>query len=163
MKNFLQGLVSGRGVINGFILLLITALLCACASMTPGDQQSSASADANSQQWRESQSARLAARAEARWKALVENNIQEAYKYLSPGQRNVVSLQQYRGKFGQLVEWRKAKVLDVQYDSPLAAMVSLEVEYRYSDIRGRVTMESTKALTEKWLYSEGEWWYISVE
>ena len=115
-----------------------------------------------SEQWKESQRSVLKERAEARWNALIKGDIETAYSYTSPEYRSVVSLQQYKGKYGRVISWRMAHADNVSYDGPAVATVSVEVTYRV-DIPGTggESIETQKAVSEKWIYKEREWWYTS--
>jgi hypothetical protein len=55
-----------------------------------------------------------------------------------------------------------AKVLNVSYDDPAVATVSVEVRYRVDlpGIRGEV-FETQKTIPEKWLYKDRKWWFVS--
>ncbi len=114
----------------------------------------------DSPKWYDSQRAVLTERAEARWQARMKQNIEAEYAYLSPAYRAVVSLQQYKGRVGNVIEWRLARVKDILYDSPTVASVSVEVTYRFT-VRDGTEMESSRILIEKWLYMDGGWWYTA--
>lgn len=102
-------------------------------------------------------------RAEARWGYLIQGDHEGAYQFLSPEYRAVVTLQQYRGKYGRAAEWRVARAGHVSYDSPTVASVSVEVDYRvgHRGLRAEKTDVFSRYLTEKWLYKDGEWWYTT--
>jgi hypothetical protein len=123
-----------------------------CATLEPEE----------SEKWRESQRPVLKARAEARWGALIKGDIEKAYTYTTPEYRAVVNLQQYKGKYGRVVDWRGARVVDIGYDVPTVASVSVEVTYRV-DLPGTggELIETKKAISEKWIYKNREWWYTS--
>jgi hypothetical protein len=123
-----------------------------CATLEPEE----------SEKWRESQRPVLKARAEARWDALIKGDIEKAYLYTTPEYRAVVNLQQYRGKYGRVLGWRGARVVDISYDVPTVAAVSVEVTYRIGlpGVGGEV-IETQKAISEKWIYKNREWWYTS--
>jgi hypothetical protein len=71
-------------------------------------------------------------------------------------------MQQYKGKYGRVLDWQMAKVLNVSYDDPAVATVSVEVRYRVDlpGIRGEV-FETQKTIPEKWLYKDRKWWFVS--
>ncbi|MFZ3174882.1 MAG: hypothetical protein WA146_08305 [Thiobacillus sp.] len=123
-----------------------------CATLEPEE----------SEKWQESQRPVLKARAEARWGALIKGDIESAYMYTTPEYRAVVNLQQYKGKYGRVVDWRGARVVDIGYDVPTVASVSVEVTYRV-DLPGTggELIETKKAISEKWIYKNREWWYTS--
>jgi hypothetical protein len=126
--------------------------LSGCAALQPN----------SGEQWQESQRPVLAARAEARWGALIKGDIENAYMYTTPEYRAVVNLQQYKGKYGRVLDWRGARVVDISYDVPTVATVSVEVTYRV-DLPGAggELIETQKTISEKWMYKNREWWYTS--
>ena len=138
-------------VVAGLAFAMLSALP-GCATLEPEE----------SEKWRESQRPVLKARAEARWGALIKGDIESAYMYTTPEYRAVVNLQQYKGKYGRVVDWRGARVVDIGYDVPTVASVSVEVTYRV-DLPGTggELIETKKAISEKWIYRNREWWYTS--
>jgi hypothetical protein len=115
-----------------------------------------------SEQWQESQRPVLKERAEARWDALIKGEFEKAYAFTSPEYRSVVSEQQYKGKYGRVINWRMARVANVSYDDSTVATVSVEVTYRV-DVPGTggEAIETVKAISEKWIYKDREWWFTS--
>lgn len=138
-------------LVAGLAYAMLSALP-GCATLEPEE----------SEKWRESQRPVLKARAEARWDALIKGDIEKAYLYTTPEYRAVVNLQQYRGKYGRVLGWRGARVVDISYDVPTVAAVSVEVTYRIGlpGVGGEV-IETQKAISEKWIYKNREWWYTS--
>lgn len=145
--------VSGRrSFLMAGLAYAVLSVLPGCATLEPEE----------SEKWRESQRPVLKARAEARWDALIKGDIEKAYAYTTPEYRAVVNLQQYKGKYGRVVDWRGARAVDISYDDPTVATVSVEVTYRIGlpGMRGEV-IETQKAISEKWIYMNREWWYTS--
>ena len=137
--------------VAGLAFATLTAL-SGCATLQPGD----------SEKWRESQRPVLKERAEARWNALIKGDIEKAYTFTTPDYRAVVSAQQYRGKYGRVADWRVARVVNVSYDVPTVAAVSVEVTYRVGiPGAGGELIETQKSISEKWIYKDREWWYIA--
>jgi len=137
--------------VAGLAFATLTAL-SGCATLQPED----------SEKWRESQRPVLIERAEARWNALIKGDIEKAYTFTTPDYRAVVSAQQYRGKYGRVADWRVARVVNVSYDVPTVAAVSVEVTYRVGiPGAGGELIETKKSISEKWIYKDREWWYIA--
>jgi len=137
--------------VAGLAFATLTAL-SGCATLQPED----------SEKWRESQRPVLIERAEARWNALIKGDIEKAYTFTTPDYRAVVSAQQYRGKYGRVADWRVARVVNVSYDVPTVAAVSVEVTYRVGiPGAGGELIETQKSVSEKWIYKDREWWYIA--
>lgn len=139
--------------------LVMVGLTCAalvglsgCATLQPED----------SEKWRTSQREILKERAEARWSALIKRDFEKAYAFTTPEYRAVVSAQQYPSKYGRVLDWRVARVLNVSYDDPTVATVSVEVTYRVA-LRGTggEAVETPSVVSEKWIYKNREWWYIA--
>jgi hypothetical protein len=145
--------VSNRAAISMANLACVVSLfLSGCATPLPE----------GGAEWQESQQPVLKERAEARWDALIKGDVEKAYLYTSPEYRSVVSPQQYRGKYGSVIDWRMARVANVSYDEPTVATVSVEVTYRV-DVPGTggKPIETQTAISEKWIYKDREWWYTS--
>ena len=141
-----------RSLVMAGLAYAVLSALPGCATLQPEE----------SEKWRESQRPLLKARAEARWGALIKGGIEKAYTYTTPEYRAVVNLQQYKGKYGRVVDWRGARVVDIGYDVPTVATVSVEVTYRIGlpGMAGEL-IETQKAISEKWIYKNREWWYTS--
>ncbi len=131
---------------------VVSLSLTGCVTLQPED----------SEKWRTSQRPILEERAEARWDALIKGDFEKAYLFRTPDYRAVVSSQQYKGKYGRVAGWRMADVVDVSYDDPTVATVSVEVSYRISlPGTGGESIETQKAISEKWIYKDRKWWYTS--
>jgi hypothetical protein len=138
-------------LVAGLAYAMLSALP-GCATLEPEE----------SEKWRESQRPLLKARAEARWDALIKGDVEKAYLYTTPEYRAVVNPQQYKGKYGRVLDWRGARVVDISYDVPTVAAVSVEVTYRIGlPGAGGEVIETQKAISEKWIYKNREWWYTS--
>lgn len=139
-----------RFLVAAILVVVIGFGMSGCASMS---SDNAAPTEAQKQQ--------LKQRAESRWEALIKGELQLVYAFMSPDYRNVVSLQQFKSRYGRTVEWRLARIDDIRYDSPTVASVMMGVAYRTMLPGARGDMfENRKTLTEKWLFKDGEWWYI---
>jgi len=150
---FLNGRLEGVRVLISVVMFAVLAFVATgCATTKPED----------SDKWYQSQRQELRSKVEARWAALIKGETETAYMYLSPAQRSVVSLQQYRRTLGGAVQWRVAQVDDIRYDSPTVAVVSVALTYRFaSSATGNKEIESVRQMQEKWLYKDGGWWYTT--
>jgi hypothetical protein len=110
--------------------------------------------------WLEAQKAVIAKRAEARWAALVAGDFAKAYGFESPEYRSVFSIQQFSGRFGGAVTWKLARTKSVEYDPGNVARVVVEVEYD-APIMAHGNVRGVRQMMEKWLFTDGDWWYIS--
>ncbi len=92
-------------------------------------------------------------RAEARWQALIKDDIAAAYSYLSPTTRDVVSLDQYRGKLARGT-FRDIKIDAVECEGELCK-VRVRLTYDRPRLKGIVT-----PLEESWIIERGQFWYV---
>lgn len=93
--------------------------------------------------------------AAARWEALTKGDFAKAYSYLSPGTREVMSLDLYRAKI-RGGNWKKANVDSVSCELD-QCKVLMAVEYSYRDIKSIETR-----VDENWLRREGKWWFVPI-
>ncbi|CAG9931372.1 hypothetical protein [Candidatus Nitrotoga arctica] len=91
--------------------------------------------------------------AAARWEALIKGDFAKAYNYLSPGSREVMSLDVYKAKI-RGGNWKKANVDSVSCEQD-QCKVLMAIEYSYRDIKSLETR-----LDEKWMRQDGKWWYV---
>lgn len=133
---YLLGRVVGYGALVGGGLLMAS-----CASFPSG-------AD-----WNESLVSR---NAQKRWDALLAGRLDEAYDYLSPGSRVLISQDQYRVSMPRKF-WTDAKVSSVHCEKDRCD-VQVKVGYRY--VPGRKEVRGEHELKEKWVKEAGEWHYV---
>jgi len=128
------------------VTLLAVACLGGCATGSGvGDLTADTPAEAK-------QSA-VAVRAKARWEALIKLDIASAYEYLSPASKATMPLDLYRAKH-KLGLYRAAKVDGVSCAAD-ACTVNLSVTYDYKSFKGITT-----PLTEKWIITQGQAWFV---
>jgi len=124
---------------------IVALAACGCATAPFGGF----SADSPNEQ----KSAAVRERAEARWQALIKDDIDKAYSYLSPTTRDVVSLDQYKGKVARGT-FRDVKIDAVECEAELCK-VTLRLTYDRRAMKGMVT-----PLEETWIIERGQFWYV---
>jgi len=124
---------------------IVALAACGCATAPFGGF----SADSSN----EKKSAAVRERAEARWQALIKDDIAAAYSYLSPTTRDVVSLDQYRGKLARGT-FRDIKIDAVECEGELCK-VRVRLTYDRPRLKGIVT-----PLEESWIIERGQFWYV---
>ena len=115
---------------------ILAIALCACAGVAPR------SADVIVKE-----------RAQARWDALVREDFNTAYGYLSPGSRSVTSATDYAASLRRGF-WKSAVVEKVECGSAQSCDVNATIEYEFM---GRRTKSP---LRETWIRDGSEWWYL---
>jgi hypothetical protein len=121
-------------------LMCLISVLSACASMSPRTPEDA-----------------VRERAQSRWNALLAGKWDEAYQYLSPGSRAMMSFDRYRGSFGSVVSWKSAQVHAVSCPQPDRCTASIKVTYVPTLRRGTLSTIET-SVEEIWLLDAGQWW-----
>jgi hypothetical protein len=91
-------------------------------------------------------------RAQARWNALLKQDMDVAYQFISPGGRSLMSLQQYRPRVNSGF-WRAAKV-----EKASCAAETCEVTVLVDVIFQGVKF--TNPIKETWILDAGKWWFV---
>jgi hypothetical protein len=127
-----------------FVLLLLM-LLSACATTPSPDEI-------------------VKERAEARWEALLSKDYATAYSYYSPGYRSTTSVTDYEiGIRLRRVRWTSAVYLKHDCEENTCS-VSFRMGYRVgSPVPGVNTWDGYDKITDQWVKTGGEWWYLPEE
>lgn len=92
-------------------------------------------------------------RAAERWNLLIAGKLDDAYAYLSPGTREIQTLDLYKVRI-KPGRWKKATVDSVSCQQDRCDVVVL-VEYDYKAMKSMETR-----LEEVWLKDGGKWWFV---
>jgi hypothetical protein len=124
-------------------LVVALGLLAGCAGMggLSGDAPADVKRDA------------VAQRAKARWDRLIARDLAGAYEYLSPASRATTPLEVYKAKH-KVGMYRSVTVDDVNCEAD-ACTVTLRLTYDFKRTKGITT-----PLTEKWIISQGQAWFV---
>jgi len=95
----------------------------------------------------------VAARAKARWDALIKLDVAGAYEFLSPASKATMPLDVYRAKH-KLGLYREAKVDSVKCEAD-ACTVEIRLTYDYKRFKGITT-----PVVEKWIITQGQAWFV---
>ena len=135
---------AARGLLLAFLGILIVSLLSACATSgsRPGEEK-------------------VEDRAQERWDALFAGDIETAYGYFSPGYRSSVSLIDY----GVELRMRRVQWTSATYQEHSCQNKTCDVKFKvgYKIVRalpGVPTFESQSAVDERWIQTDGQWWYL---
>jgi hypothetical protein len=118
-------------------------MLAGCAATPP-------TADATSP---EAKQAAVAQRASARWDALVKDDLEAAYAFMSPGSRDAVSLEKFKANTRRGA-YRAGKVDSVSCDGGVCT-VKLFVTYDHQLMKGITT-----PIVESWILDGGQAWFV---
>jgi len=137
-------------------LTSIVLMLGAC-SQQGADEQAATEAKARPV----SKEQLLARRAEDRWQALVDLDMERSYGYLSPGTRQVMPLSVYVTKrVAGPAQVQGAVVKNTRCED---LVCTLEVELRYiynGSVAAMRGQELTSTVKEKWIVSGENWFYV---
>jgi len=146
--HFHRGAVAKRRHSVGVPVALVAVLVGACASV------GGLSADAPADVKREA----VALRAKARWERLIDRDVAGAYEYLSPASRATMPLDLYKAKH-KVGMYRSVKVDDVNCEADRCTVkLSLTYDHRVKGARDPMTL--TTPVTEQWIISQGQAWFV---
>ena len=105
----------------------------------------------------------LERRVEERWQARIAHDWGRAYEYSSPAYREVFPKQLYVRKFSYTADWELTGIEVTNYD-PLAAVASVVVRVmsrptKLTSAAAKALGPMPRALHERWIFVDGEWWF----
>lgn len=132
-----------RSASAGCTALATMALLAGCASMNQTPE------------------AAVTQRAQEHLDLYLEGNYVEAYKYLSPGYRSSVSLNEYQRKvLAQPMSWTNARVAGSDCtESSCKVRISVDIVV-FGAVPGASRFETVSVINENWIKSGGTWFYV---
>ena len=100
-------------------------------------------------------------RVNARWAALLANDYETAYKYLTPGYRTSVTLPQYQRSIEvRKVKWTSARYVKSECDESTCT-VQVKIGFTiYSALPGVNAMSSSQYAEETWILVNGKWYMV---
>lgn len=97
-------------------------------------------------------------RSNARWLALINGDKDAAYAFLSPGTRELISVEQYRGRV-QTGGFRSVRIEKVDCDTE-TCQVGLMLTYDYTSGKGTTQQKGiTTYVQETWVLEKGQAWF----
>ncbi len=130
--------------------------LAACATTPGGDRPKPAAtvtAPGAAPTTPEAKQALVTRRATERWNLLIKDDLDGAYLYMSPGSREVTSLDRYKLNTRRNA-FREIKINSVVCDGD-ACTVSLMLTYDHQKMKGIVT-----PVSESWIVDGAQAWYV---
>ena len=100
-------------------------------------------------------------RAQARWDALLNGDFATAYSYLSPGYRSATTVVDYEIEIRmRKVQYRTAEFQDYSCEESICT-VRLKIGYKIAKpVPGMANWESDDVVSEQWIKSDGNWWFL---
>jgi hypothetical protein len=142
-----SGVVNRRHSVAGTVVMAI-GLLAGCADI------GGLSADAPTDVKRDA----VAQRAKARWDHLIARDLAGAYEYMSPASRATMPLDVYKAKH-KVGMYRSVEVDDVNCEADTCT-AKLSVTYDHKVRGASKPLNITTPLTEKWIISQGQAWFV---
>lgn len=99
-----------------------------------------------------------------RWKAVIENDLEKAYQYFSPGYKEIESLLSYRNRIATAkihMNWKEAQFKSATCESEDLCKVQVSISYTYTFPRrsmGNVDADSVSV--ENWIKIKGDWYLV---
>lgn len=94
----------------------------------------------------------VAMRAQQRWNALLKQDMNAAYEYISPGGRSLMTVEQYRPRVNTAF-WRGAKVEKATCEAETCEVAVL-VDLIFQGVK------FTNPVQETWILDAGKWWFV---
>jgi hypothetical protein len=123
---------------------LVVALSVGCANV--GSSSNAVSEQASSAE------KLVKLRAQQRWDALMEGELNKAYAFISPAGRAKLQAQDYRARVNT-GHFRKAVVQEAS-----CQIDSCDVKVSLDYVVGGMSLKQT--LSEIWILDEGNWWFV---
>ena len=132
------------------VLLIVTALFLVACAGTGGSSGGAPSANSD-----------VAKRATDRWEALLAPDYDAAYDFYSPGYRSSTS----RGDFELSQRLRKIHFTDAEFQGQECdenvCTLTFRTFYRIpSPLPGVETFDGNTVSEEKWIRTDGQWWFL---
>jgi len=103
-------------------------------------------------------------RAQARWDALVSGDYDTAYSFYSPGYRSSTSRVDFEIAIRlRRIRWVTAEVTESRCEADACTVLTLAGYHVARPVPGMSDWESTKKIDERWVRTQGEWWYVPAE
>jgi len=96
-------------------------------------------------------------RSNARWAALIKGDKDAAYAYLSPGTREMITLEQYRGRM-QTGSFRSVQIDKVDCETETCT-VGLVLTYEYLPKGVTQAKGVSTYVQETWVLEKGQAWF----
>ena len=100
-------------------------------------------------------------RAQARWDALLNGDFATAYSYLSPGYRSATTVVDFEiGMRMRKIQYRTAEFQGHSCEKNVCT-VRFKVGYQVAKpVPGMAEWKSDSIVSEQWIKSDGEWWFL---
>lgn len=130
---------------RALLTLALAALLAACAASPPAPAPEELTVQ----------------RAQARWDALLADDVPTAYGYFTPAYRSGMSLTQFYRKLAALrIKWTGATVTESDC-SENVCKVQIFIKYdAYGAVPGVPRFEAESSAEENWIFTDGDWFYL---
>ena len=102
----------------------------------------------------------VAQRAEQRWAAMIDGDLEKAWEFTQPGYRAIVKQKDYRKRFGAAGQWKSVQIHGVQCE-PERCTVKLRLTSLVM-VPPRINREVIGYLDEIWVRDESQWWYYQA-
>lgn len=100
-------------------------------------------------------------RAQARWDAILSNDLDGAYGYYSPGYRTATSRVDFEIAMRlRRIHWVSADVLESSCEADLCTITTLVGYEITKPLPGVPEWKSKQEVKERWVRTEGQWWYV---
>jgi predicted small secreted protein len=140
-KTFASG--NARQGIAVLLAVLLAVSVAGCASMSGGGKDLAS----------EAKQALVAERVNARWNALINGDLEQAYTFMSAGSQAATPLEVYKAKIKPGM-WRAVKINSMDCEAEICR-VNMTLTYDHRMMKGVQT-----PFQETWILEKGNAWYV---
>jgi hypothetical protein len=102
-------------------------------------------------------------KAEDRWRALIEGDLERAYSYFTPAYRKLYSFEKYRGRIKGVGVWKDVKIESVKCEDEHCS-VNARVYATFMHPRMTKPLDTEELFKEGWVFKEREnKWFFSAK
>lgn len=128
-----------------FVMMLVAIILSACAAAPSVEKD-------------------IEIRAQARWDALLAKDYATAYSYHSPGYRSSTSVVDFEiAQRVRRVVWTGAKVEGSSCSGDVCTVNTLTSYRVIRPVPGMTKWENDSVTPEKWVRTNGQWWFVPAK
>jgi hypothetical protein len=127
-----------------FAMMLVIVMLSACAAAPSAEND-------------------LKNRAQARWDALLARDYATAYSFYTPGYRSSTTVVDFEiAQRVRRVVWTGAKVEEASCSGDVCTLDTVTSYQVVRPVPGMTKWDSDSVTPEKWIRTDGQWWYVPV-
>lgn len=141
--------------------MIVSLLVLSACSRDEPESTTQQQDSAESSQMQDQQA--LNGRAEARWKAIMAEDYEAAYKLETPTYRRTYDQIHFMLQFAGQVRRKSVGVEKIEFDQNEPTLATVVMNVHFIAQVGGQPIESTTYFRESWIKLDGQWWHLSKQ